>query len=290
MVSGDRNALRYVTSRDNATVKRLATLSHSAPARRRDGMCLLEGEHLAQSYAQRARIATLVLRGDEATPPSVVMKDGTGGVSLHQLAPSHQRLVAQSDEAVVLTPRLFDQLSALSTSSGVLAMAALPIAPPLVTGGFVLALDALQDPGNVGTLIRTAAAAGASQVWLSAGCAFAWSVKTLRASQGAHFHIDVIEGVDLSVALAAFQGERWATLPRALPGMASAMAIHELRHAKFSRDTALILSNEGNGLSPALYPAVTHGLSIPMHNGIESLNVGVAGALALYAVAQSVRA
>jgi RNA methyltransferase, TrmH family len=289
-MSADHAVLRYVTSRDNATVKRLATLSHSAPARRRDGMCLLEGEHLAQSYAQRARIATLVLRGDDASPPTVVMKDGTGGVALSQLLPSHQRLVARSDEAIVLTPRLFDQLSALSTSSGVLAMAALPVAPPLATSGFVLALDALQDPGNVGTLIRTAAAAGASQVWLSPGCAFAWSVKTLRASQGAHFHVDVIEGVDLATALAAFQGDRWATLPRALPGMGGSVVVHELSRAKFAPDTAMILSNEGNGLSPALYGAVTHGLSIPMHNGIESLNVGVAGALALYAVAQNVSA
>jgi RNA methyltransferase, TrmH family len=277
--------LRYVTSRENATVKRLSTLSHSAPARRRDGMCLLEGEHLAQSYAQRARIATLVLRGDESSAPTVALPDGSGGVSLHQLTPSHQRLVAASDEAIVLGPKLFDQLSALSTSSGVLAIAALPVAPPLATSGFVLALDALQDPGNVGTLIRTAAAAGASQVWLSAGCAFAWSVKTLRASQGAHFHIDVIEAVELETALVNFNGQRWATLPRALPGMVSGIVVQELRRAKFAADTVMILSNEGNGLSPSLYGAVTHGLSIPMQNGVESLNVGVAGALALYAVA-----
>jgi RNA methyltransferase, TrmH family len=277
--------LRYVTSRENATVKRLSTLSHSAPARRRDGMCLLEGEHLAQSYAQRARIATLVLRGDESSAPTVALPDGSGGVSLHQLTPSHQRLVAASDEAIVLAPKLFDQLSALSTSSGVLAIAALLVAPPLATSGFVLALDALQDPGNVGTLIRTAAAAGASQVWLSAGCAFAWSVKTLRASQGAHFHIDVIEAVELETALVNFNGQRWATLPRALPGMVSGIVVQELRRAKFAADTVMILSNEGNGLSPSLYGAVTHGLSIPMQNGIESLNVGVAGALALYAVA-----
>lgn len=285
-MSGYPVALRYVTSRDNATVKRLAMLSHSAPARRRDGMCLLEGEHLAQSYAQRARITTLVLRGDDTASPTVAMKDGNAGVALSQLLPSHQRLVAQSEEAVVLAPRLFDQLSALSTSSGVLAIAALPAAPPLAKGGFVLALDALQDPGNVGTLIRTAAAAGASQVWLSAGCAFAWSVKTLRASQGAHFHIDVIEGVDLAPALTAFQGERWATLPRALPGMGCNVVVHELNRAAFSPNIVMILSNEGNGLSRDLYGSVTHGLSIPMSNGIESLNVGVAGALALYAVSR----
>jgi RNA methyltransferase, TrmH family len=149
----------------------------------------------------------------------------------------------------------------------------------------VLALDAVQDPGNVGTLIRTAAAAGCSQVWLSPGCAFAWSVKTLRASQGAHFHIDVLDDVDLISALAAFNGERWATLPRALPGMKSSLVVCDLFAAKFSKNVALILSNEGAGLSPSLYSAVTRGVSIAMQNGVESLNVATAGALVLYAVA-----
>jgi RNA methyltransferase, TrmH family len=142
----------------------------------------------------------------------------------------------------------------------------------------------VQDPGNVGTLIRTAAAAGCAQVWLSPGCAFAWSVKTLRASQGAHFHIDVIDDIDLTSALAAFNGEHWATLPRALPGMESSVVVHDLFVAKFAENVALILSNEGAGLSPALYPAITHGVSIAMQNGVESLNVATAGALALYAI------
>ena len=267
--------MKIITSRDNPTVKHLAALAKSAPARRRDGMCLLEGEHLAQSYVQRgARLATLALRSA-----------GAGADADVALTPAQHALVAHANEAILLTPQLFDQLSSLATPSGVLAIAALPAAKPLATKGLVLVLDAVQDPGNVGTLIRTAAAAGFAQVWLSPGCAFAWSVKTLRASQGAHFHIDVIEDVDLAAALNSFQGERWATLPRALAGMNAQVKVHDLFAAKFAHDVALILSNEGSGLSSALYSAVTHGVSIPMKNGVESLNVATAGALALYTVA-----
>ncbi len=263
--------LKTITSRDNPTVKHLAALIKSAPARRRDGACLLEGEHLAQSYVQRSgRLALLALR--------------SAGVGA-ELSASHRALIASADESILLAPQIFDQLSSLATSSGVLAIAAVPTVPVMASTGFILALDAVQDPGNVGTLIRTAAAAGCSQVWLSPGCAFAWSVKTLRASQGAHFHIDLIDDVDLVDALLAFNGERWATLPRALPGMKSSVAVHDLFDARFAPNVVLILSNEGAGLSPALYPAITHGVSIAMKNGVESLNVATAGALALYAVA-----
>jgi RNA methyltransferase, TrmH family len=273
-----QNALKVITSRDNPTVKRIAAHTKSAPARRRDGLCLLEGEHLVQSYVQNSSRAGTRIKSRIAT---LAIRDG----GLSQSA-AHAALITASDEAVLLAPDVFDQLSSLATPSGVLALAAVPSAPPLLRNGFVLALDAVQDPGNVGTLIRTAAAAGVSQVWLSPGCAFAWSVKTLRASQGAHFHIDVIEEVALVEAFAAFHGERWATLPRALTGMSATLTMHNLFDAKFAASTALILSNEGSGLSRALYGSVTHGLNIPMKNAVESLNVATAGALALYAVMQ----
>ncbi len=266
--------IKHVTSRDNPIVKQLATLTKSASARRSDGMCLLEGEHLAQSYVQNGRRLTqLVLR---AAPPNTTEAS---------LAPAHRALAGAADEAILLLPTIFDSLSSLSTPSGVLAIAAVPPSPTLATYGFILALDIVQDPGNVGTLIRTAAAAGASQVWLSRDCAFVWSTKTLRASQGAHFHIDVIEGVDLMVALSSFHGERWAMLPRPLAGMAASVQVTQLATAKFAQDVALIVSNEGAGLSKTLYDRVTHGLSIPMARSIESLNVASAGAIALYAVA-----
>ncbi len=264
---------KHVTSRDNPVVKQLTALTKSASARRSGGMCLLEGEHLAQSYVQSGRrLSQLVLRDE--------------GDSSHLKNTGHDALIVSADETIWLAPNVFDSLSSLSTPSGVLAIASVPTAPRPFTKGFILALDHVQDPGNVGTLIRTAAAAGASQVWLSKGCAFAWSVKTLRASQGAHFLIDIVDELELATALGEFRGARVATLPRVLPGMSSNVKVTSINDTKFGQDVALILSNEGAGLSHELYPAITHGVSIPMARGVESLNVATAGAIALYAVAK----
>ena len=267
--------LKTISSRDNALIKRFAALSRSAPARKRDGLCLLEGEHLAQSYV--AQISTLEI---------VAIRADAGNSESGALTAAQKALAERSREAVLVAPALFDSLSTLVSPSGVLAIAATPPDPALATTGFVLALDEVQDPGNVGTLIRTAAAAGAQQVWLSPGCAFAWSVKTLRASQGAHFHTQVIEGVNLPAALANFKGSRWATLPRDI----GAVKTVSLFDVKFGKDNALVLSNEGHGLAPRLLKSITDGVSVPMAAGVESLNVATAGAIVLYTVARTRRA
>jgi TrmH family RNA methyltransferase len=258
--------LKTISSRDNPLVKRFAALSRSAPARKRDGMCLLEGEHLAQSYAER--VGTLEI---------IAIRDGSGTGAL---TPAQAALARRSREAVLVAAALFDSLSTLVSPTGLLAIAMVPPALALATSGFVLALDEVQDPGNVGTLIRTAAAAGVAQVWLSRGCAFAWSVKTLRASQGAHFHTEVLEDVDLPAALAAFKGDTWATLPRDVGNVQTV----SLFDAKFTSNNALVLSNEGHGLSPGILPSIRGGLRIPMTGGVESLNVATAGAVILYSI------
>ena len=262
--------LKTISSRDNALVKRFAALSRSAPARKRDGMCLLEGEHLAQSYVARVGDLELI----------AIREDRDRAGSNDPLTPAQLALAQRAREAVIVAPALFDSLSTLTSPSGVLAVAKVPFSPATATSGFVLALDEVQDPGNVGTLIRTAAAAGVAQVWLSQGCAFAWSVKTLRAAQGAHFHTQVLEDVDLPVALAAFNGARWATLPRDIGALKSA----SLFDTKFAANNSLVLSNEGHGLSPAILPALSGGLRIPMAAGVESLNVATAGAIILYSI------
>ena len=274
--------VKHITSRDNAIVKRLSELTKSASARRSGGYCLLEGEHLALSYvAAGRRLSQLVLREGSSFAASVLE-----GGSAPLLAPPHETLLANAEELIVLSPALFDHVSTLSTPTGLLALTSVPSSAALLNSGFVLALDAVQDPGNVGTLIRTAAAAGADQVWLSSGCAFAWSTKTLRASQGAHFAVEIIESVDLPDALSRFRGACWATLPRALTGMSQRVKSTNLFEVDAGADNVLVLSNEGAGLSPSLYPHVTHALRIPMAPGVESLNVATAGALALYRISE----
>lgn len=274
--------VKHITSRDNAIVKRLSELTKSASARRSGGYCLLEGEHLALSYVGAKRLLSqLVLREGSSFAASVL-----AGAPAQSLTPDHATLLENAEELIVLSPTLFDQVSSLSTPTGLLALASVPASATLRNNGFVLVLDAVQDPGNVGTLIRTAAAAGTDQVWLSPGCAFAWSTKTLRASQGAHFAVEIVESVDLPDALSRFSGACWATLPRALPGMPSSVKTETLFGMRPKADNVLVLSNEGAGLSQTLYTHITHALRIPMAPGVESLNVATAGALALYRISE----
>jgi TrmH family RNA methyltransferase len=266
-------AIKHITSRDNGIVKAISNLAKSPSARRSEGLCLLEGEHLAESYTTHVgALDSLVLRDD--------------GDFVHVFEQRKPSLLAKSAQTVALPAKLFDELSSLSTPSGVLAIARVPAPPPVVTRGFVLALDDVQDPGNVGALIRTAAAAGVDQVWLSEHCAFAWSVKTLRAAQGAHFHVPMISSVELPAALAAFDGICYATLPHD----AADIEVRSLFETRFPASCVLVISNEGRGLSPLVRSGIDAGVTIPMANGVESLNAAVAGGIALYAIARSIDA
>jgi len=137
----------------------------------------------------------------------------------------------------------------------------------------VLVLEGIQDPGNVGTLLRSAAAAGAGHAVLSKDCAFAWSLKTIRAAMGAHFALNIVEGVDLVAFLAAFRGTTVA-----LGGESK----HSLYDVDLRGPVALLVGNEGAGLTPAVRAHATVTASIPMPGKMESLNAGVAGSLALF--------
>ncbi|MET0441218.1 MAG: RNA methyltransferase, partial [Casimicrobiaceae bacterium] len=141
---------------------------------------------------------------------------------------------------------------------------------------FTLLLEDLQDPGNVGTVLRTSAAAGVDQVLLSKHCAFAWSPKVLRAAQGAHFLTTVAEDTDLTA---------WATQFRAAGGRVVALEPHggePLFDAPLGMPLALAVGNEGAGLSEALLAVADARVTIPMPGGMESLNAAAAAAVALF--------
>jgi TrmH family RNA methyltransferase len=134
----------------------------------------------------------------------------------------------------------------------------------------------VQDPGNVGTILRSAAAAGAGQVLLSKECAFAWSPKVLRAAQGAHFLATIAEDVDLPAWVARFRalgGHAVATLARG--GTA-------LFDARLAPPLAVAIGNEGAGLSAALADLCDVRVTIPMAPGSESLNAAAAAAVVLF--------
>lgn len=133
-------------------------------------------------------------------------------------------------------------------------------------------LDRIQDPGNVGSILRSAAAAGIVDIYASRGCANAWSPKVLRAAMGAHFHLRIHEDCDLRTLAAQASIPRIATSP---------FARQSLYDADLTEEVAWMFGHEGQGLDPALmHDAIA--LSIPQTGMVESLNVAASAAICLF--------
>lgn len=253
--------LKALASRDNPSIKRLHALAHSARDRRKLGETVLDGAHLVEC-ALAAGIPVLALAVSEA------------GL----LRAEHRRLLAALPVEVPryrLGDALFAHVSPVDSPSGLLATIAMPAsAPAAVPDASLIVLDGVQDPGNLGSLLRTAAAAGIGHALLGDGCAHAWSPRALRAGMGAQFALRIEEGCDLLERLEAYPGLCLATALRA-----DARPLYEL---DLRCPVAWLFGAEGQGLSPALLARADRCVTIPMAVGIESLNVAAAAAVCLF--------
>lgn len=248
--------MKLIQSRDNAYYKQLKRLAESGRERRKRGRTLLDGLHLAQAWeAQRAPLDELV-------------------VAESALAGGEIAAWLTGRQYTVIADALMRELGIVDTPSGLLAAVDTPTAAsmPDCEADAVL-LDGVQDPGNLGSLLRSAGAAGVRQVLLSPGCAGAWSPKVLRAGQGAHFLLDIHEEVDLAAFLERYHGTAAATtLERAVP----------LYEAEWEGALAWIFGAEGRGVSQQLLARAGLRIHIPMPGAVESLNVGAAAAVCLF--------
>ncbi len=250
--------MKLIQSRDNPFYKHLKRLAESGRERRKSGQTLLDGVHLVEAYeAAHGPVATLIV--------------GEAAQSAREIA----RFVAGRG-VVVLADGLLRDLGLVDTPSGLLAVAAMPRANAAVNRkNDAILLDAVQDPGNVGTLLRTAAAAGITQALLGPGCASAWSPKVLRAGQGAHFALSIHEDVDLAAFVAEYEG---TTAVTSLDGATS------LYEAQWQGPLAWVFGSEGQGVRPELQAAAGLRIRIPMPGTVESLNVAAAAAICLFEV------
>lgn len=260
--------MKAISSRDNPLVKRLHALATSARERRKLGETLLDGAHLLDA----------ALQGQCSLKAIVVSDSGFA-------QPEIQALVERCAENIPryqLPDALFAHLSPVDTPSGVMAIIDLPPEPDSATladaalqeAHSIVVLDAVQNPGNLGTILRTAAAAGVSEVLLTEGCAGAWSPRVLRAGMGAHFELRIHERVNAVEVLEAFPG---AVLATALGE--GARSLYEL---KLDGPIAWLFGAEGQGLSPTLLACASQRVIIPMAGAIESLNVAAAVAVCLF--------
>ncbi len=253
-----------ITSRDNPIFKRLKKLGESARARREARMTLLDGDHLLAAYL------------DAGGEPHTLVR--AASFDAGRLAPFAAR--CPQAKAVVLPDALFAELSPVATPTGALAEAAW-LSPPALDGApLVIVLEDIQDPGNLGSMLRTGAAAGATLAVLSKGCHDPWSPKALRGGQGAQFVLPVEQGVDLAAWLRGFGGRSVAL---ALGGA------EDLYAQGFAAATALVVGNEGAGLAEATVQAATVRVQIPMPGRVESLNASAALAVAAFEVVRQRR-
>ena len=249
--------MKHIASPANPLYRSLLKLARSSRERRKQGLALIDGVHLLEAYLAHG-----------GKPQQVLVADSTR--SGQEIATLVRRLPAP---AVILADALFASLTELESPSGILAAIGIPGPQPPVAPGCWVLLEDIQDPGNLGSILRSAAAAGASDVWLSKGCADAWSPKVLRAAMGAHFALRLHERADLANAALRCSGQVIALISDGI------RSIFEL---DLTGPVALALGNEGAGLSAQLREAATACAAIPMPGRAESLNVAAAAAICLF--------
>ena len=247
-----------ITSPDNPRLKLAIRLLASSRDRRKAGLCVLEGAHLVNAYIERHGMPETV----------IVLEGGAQGPELHSL---HASIPAS--RLLAVTASAWAAFTQLPADVAVLAVVPTPNHRLERVADFCLLLEDLQDPGNVGSILRTAAAAGVAQVFMSRHCAFAWSPKVLRAGQGGHFYLEIFEGVDLVAWARSYHGTTVATV---------AAGGEPLYSTNLRPPVAIAIGNEGVGLSGELRAAASRRVTIPMPGNFESLNAAAAAAVCLF--------
>jgi TrmH family RNA methyltransferase len=261
-----------ISSKENPLFKEIrnlqATGSKGQKARLASGHALLEGIHLVQTWV-----------GDPALKILLTSEVGLKNIEISQAVYEHLEICPET-KVFQLDSTLWDLLSDLVNAPHIAGLLDLPktaISPPqsiATLEGDVVILDRVQDAGNVGSILRTAAAAGFTQVIALTGCAHLWSTKVLRAGMGAHRLLDLYEGWSNQQVLSA------VTVPLLA---ATADAEHDLYslQKQLLKPVAWVMGSEGQGVSEDLL-AQAKGVAIPIDPRVESLNVSTAAAVCLF--------
>lgn len=254
--------MKRLSSRDNPGFKHLRALNEEARYRRETGHSLIDGDHLIRAaFEADWPVKRLVLREDRV--------DSDLANELLALAP------ADLDEVLVLSETLFKAISPVVTPSGMLAeIVCQPREAQASTPGDVLALAGVQDAGNLGTLLRSAAAAGVREVWLDRSTTQPWSPKALRAGMGAQFQLRIEEACDLA---ARFREEARPCRVTCLEPDSVPLFSLDLRAPGI-----WVFGAEGQGVPSDLIALARERIVIPMPGRMESLNVSAAAAVCLF--------
>ena len=249
-----------ITSRENAKIKYACRLASGAAFRRTEGRFLAEGRKLCPELCRGAELETLFYTENalEKCP----------------------ELAALPGEHYLVEDHVADKLADVGTHQGVFGVFRTPVhtLEEVRPGGRYLALERVQDPGNVGTLLRSAAAFGFDGVILSEGCASVYAPKTLRASMGAAVRIPVIETGAMPQAIALLREKGITCLAAALYQSQPLSAAK----AGYPGGVCVVIGSEGQGLTDQTIAACNSTVRIPMTDRVESLNAGIAGSILLW--------
>ena len=251
------SAPQHITSKDNPVLKELRKLSQDGSAYRKVGRYWVEGDHLARAA---------LLRGVE--PAIAVVAESAWGALGREFGEVARK-------TLIIPDVLFQGISGLESPAALGLVCDLPEENSLRTGVATVVLDRVQDAGNVGSILRSAAAFGFAQVLAIKGTAALWSPKVLRAGMGAHFGLQLVEGLQTDalsvlgvplVVTSSHQGE-W------------------LHQAKLPWPCAWVMGHEGQGVGPDLMAQASVSVRIAQPGGEESLNAAAAAAICLHASA-----
>jgi len=251
-----------ITSTSNARVKWVRTLQNKRNLRESENAFIIEGRRLMQEARSVGSRAQLVLYTDDLEP---IDKDLV------------EALLEQGGQCEIVSEHVLKACSATESPQGVLAVLTRPELRVPPDPGLVLVLDKIADPGNLGTIMRSARAAGVEMLFLLPGSVDVFNPKVVRAAAGAHFHLPVreITAAELHQALSGIP--LW---------IGDAHLGQEYHCIDWTGPAALGIGSESHGHSPYLGEIATGYVRIPMRSGTESLNAGVAAAVILFEIAR----
>ncbi|MFM8491353.1 MAG: TrmH family RNA methyltransferase [Candidatus Methylopumilus sp.] len=245
---------QVISSRGNQHFKHLKKLNESPRYRHEVQQTILDGMHLIESYAERF-----------GSPDSVALIEG-GNID------KITSCLNEDTHVLEFPAGLFSEIAPVISPTGILASINIPHLEVPKKQNCILLLEDIQDPGNLGSILRSACASGVDLVYLSDHCADLWSPKVLRGGQGAHFNLPCIEKVNFSDITKTFTGKIFATT----------LSGKSIFQEDLKGPVAFIFGNEGNGIHSETMRLTSHSIHIPMKKGIESLNVSAAVSICLY--------
>lgn len=257
----------YIQSKDNKTIKHIISLQQRK-YRQKFGEYTVEGIRAVTDLGKKGFLRAILIRESKRS----------------ELEPLVQKDFSISSVYVVQDP-IFDKIEHSVNGQGILGIAKKCINELhsfIVEDGLYVALDGVQDPGNLGTIIRTAVAAGAKGIFLLKGTVDPYNEKCVRSTMSALCNIPIFEDITLSEFYDFIKDN---TIKTYVTSLENAKPYHTISYAK---RTMVILGNEGNGVSKGIIEMCDQAITIPMYGDIESLNVSIAAALCMYKVREQI--